>query len=171
MRFDLPYSEGSSWERRFIWWHAWLSHPSHANDAADQSNNVGNFHLEILKHEWKIWNLALESPIIMASQTVITQHLFYQKIQKYISLVNLQLISQHFSHGEFFNIFHAESGIHFPLQTSDILTFCILKNTEPMENISSFHQNLKITIYSRWRKNRGHATEHLQHKSPGNNII
>ena len=28
-----------------------LSHPSHANDAADQSNNVGNFHLEILKHE------------------------------------------------------------------------------------------------------------------------
>ena len=59
-----------------------------------------------------------------------TQHFFYQKIQKYISLVNLQLISQHFSHGEFFNIFHAESGIHFPLQTSDILTFCILKNTE-----------------------------------------
>ena len=68
----------------------------------------------------------------MASQTVITQHFFYQKIQKYISLVNLQLISQHFSHGEFFNIFHAESGIHFPLQTSDILTFCILKNTEPI---------------------------------------
>ena len=31
-----------------------LSHPSHANDAADQSNNVGNFHPEILKHEWKI---------------------------------------------------------------------------------------------------------------------
>ena len=28
-----------------------LSHPSHANDEADQSNNVGNFHLEILKHE------------------------------------------------------------------------------------------------------------------------
>ena len=28
-----------------------LSHPSHANDAADQSNNVGNFHPEILKHE------------------------------------------------------------------------------------------------------------------------
>ena len=136
-----------------------LSHPSHANDEADQSNNVviyrlGNFHLEILKHEWKIWNLVLESPIIMASQTVITQHFFYQKIQKYISLVNLQLISQHFSHGEFFNIFHAESGIHFSLQTSDFLTFCILKNTEPIRdnlNISSFHQNLKITIYSRWR--------------------
>ena len=55
--------------------------------------------------------------------------------------MNLQLISQHFSHGEFFNIFHAESGIHFPLQTSDILTFCILKNTEPIGdnlNISSF---------------------------------
>ena len=44
----------------------------------------------------------------------------------------MQLISQHFSHGKFFNIFHAESGIHFPLQTSDILTFCILKNTEPI---------------------------------------
>ena len=165
MRFDLPYSEGSSWERRFIWWHAWLSYPSHANDAADQSNNVGNFHPEILKHEWKIWNLALESPIIMASQTVITQHFFYQKIQKYISLVNMQLISQHFSH------FRHQTSSHF-------VFWKILNQLEITWTFPPFHQNLKITIYSRWRNNMGHATEHLQrwhwsspHKSPGNNII
>ena len=116
MRFDLPYSEGSSWERRFIWWHAWLSHPSHANDAADQSNNVGNFHPEILKHEWKIWNSALflseNSKIYLTSESATHFSTFFPR-----------KILQHF---------HAESGIHFPLQTSDILTFCILKNTEPI---------------------------------------
>ena len=98
----------------------------------------------------------------MASQTVITHHFFYQKIQKYISLVNLQLISQHFSHGEFFNIFHAESGIHFPLQTSDILTFCILKNTEPIREhffLSPKSENHNLFAMKELPLNMGHKTQ------------
>ena len=132
--------------------------------------------------------------------------LFLSENSKYISLVNLQLISQPFyqlkkflswktEYLDIFTVFSENSSTFFTrrilqhfsrwiwnsLLTSDILTFCILKNTEPIRdnlNISSFHQNLKITIYSRWRNNRGHATEHLQHrhwyssyKSPGNNSI
>ena len=88
--------------------------------------------------------------------------LFLSENSKYISLVNLQLISQHFSHGEFFNIFHAESGIHSPLQTSDILTFCILKNTEPIREhffLSPKSENHNLFAIMELPLNMGHKMQ------------